>query len=514
MNGSSTRGLAEGTPKLEEVFKLSGIPTVTFVRPAEYDRLIIALRTPGRGVIVEGPSGIGKTTAVTRAIRELSAGAGAQAFELLSGRKREDAESIRAYLEGTRRGTVVIDDFHRLDEPTKVKFADALKVLADEERNDLKMVIIGVARTGESLVNTAPDIGARIEIIRFEANPNNRVNELIEKGERALNITLNIRDKIVEEAAGSFYLAQMLCHETCLMNHVTEAASVSTRIEVSYLSVQEAVYQKLCSRFMNTAKEFATGPALRREGRAPYLHILKWLAESKEWSLSLDQAVQLHKDQRGSVGQVVDKGLLDRFLATHPKFGELFHYDTARHVISIEDPQFVYFIRCIPWNEFADKVGYFDINFPGSYDFALSFAGEDRWIARKLFEHLQEFEFNVFLDENEQSRILASNLEEYLGPIYRTEAAFVICLMGPQYPLRVWTQFESEQFRARFKQGSVVPVWIAPAKASVLDPMNKTGYYSIETKADIDSELAKLVDVLREKMAIHKIAKGVPEGAT
>lgn len=58
-------------PKLEEVFKIGGVPTHTFVAPLEYSQLVVALRTPGRGVVVEGPSGIGKTTAVSRAIQEL-----------------------------------------------------------------------------------------------------------------------------------------------------------------------------------------------------------------------------------------------------------------------------------------------------------------------------------------------------------------------------------------------------------------------------------------------------------
>jgi hypothetical protein len=58
-------------PKLEEVFKTSGMPTFTFVKPIEYDRLIVGLRTAGRGLVVEGPSGIGKTTSVLKALEEL-----------------------------------------------------------------------------------------------------------------------------------------------------------------------------------------------------------------------------------------------------------------------------------------------------------------------------------------------------------------------------------------------------------------------------------------------------------
>src|SRR5699024_9632734 len=57
--------------KLEDVFKLSGVPGVTFVEPVEYTRLLVSLRTAGRGVVIEGPSGIGKTSAVAKALSHL-----------------------------------------------------------------------------------------------------------------------------------------------------------------------------------------------------------------------------------------------------------------------------------------------------------------------------------------------------------------------------------------------------------------------------------------------------------
>jgi flagellar biosynthesis GTPase FlhF len=57
---------------LEEVFTLSGIPTVTFVEPSRFQEIKVSLRTPGRCMVIEGPSGIGKTTTVTKAIAELN----------------------------------------------------------------------------------------------------------------------------------------------------------------------------------------------------------------------------------------------------------------------------------------------------------------------------------------------------------------------------------------------------------------------------------------------------------
>lgn len=58
-------------PRLSEVFITVGNPKYTFVKPQEYTRLLVALETPGKGIIIEGPSGIGKTTAVKNAIKEV-----------------------------------------------------------------------------------------------------------------------------------------------------------------------------------------------------------------------------------------------------------------------------------------------------------------------------------------------------------------------------------------------------------------------------------------------------------
>lgn len=67
----SRLSLMQQTYNLEDVFKLNGVPDITFVRPVEFPRLLVALRTHGRGVVIEGPSGIGKTSAVTKALEEL-----------------------------------------------------------------------------------------------------------------------------------------------------------------------------------------------------------------------------------------------------------------------------------------------------------------------------------------------------------------------------------------------------------------------------------------------------------
>ena len=78
--------------QLQDVFVLSGIPEHTFVQPVEYTRLLVALRTAGRSIVIEGPSGIGKTTSAIKAINEAGL---ADHVITLSARRSSDASLIR-----------------------------------------------------------------------------------------------------------------------------------------------------------------------------------------------------------------------------------------------------------------------------------------------------------------------------------------------------------------------------------------------------------------------------------
>ncbi|MEZ5997423.1 MAG: hypothetical protein R3B98_01870 [Hyphomonas sp.] len=108
-------------PNLTEVFKTSGLPTYTFVPPKEYPRLVANLQTPGRALIIEGPSGIGKTTAIEKAIEESEL---ITTVTKLSARRSDDIEYIRLLPEMKDPGLIIIDDFHKLDDEIKQSIAD------------------------------------------------------------------------------------------------------------------------------------------------------------------------------------------------------------------------------------------------------------------------------------------------------------------------------------------------------------------------------------------------------
>ena len=246
--------------RLEDVFKTSGVPTYTFVRPVEYPGLLVALRTPGRRVVIEGPSGIGKTTAVTRGLEELGIAANATR---LSARRRDDLDVIRALPTMKSFGTVLIDDFHRLPSGLRGEIADLMKLLADEETPDCKVVLIGINRAGESLIKVAHDLNNRLELIPLETNPDEKVHELITLGEQALSVQINVKDDIISGAHGSFYIAQMLSHQACLDAGVLKDVPARRTTAVSLEAIRGKVYERLSRTFLERTKRFARGTRFR-----------------------------------------------------------------------------------------------------------------------------------------------------------------------------------------------------------------------------------------------------------
>lgn len=484
--------------EVQQVFVLSGVPEYTFVQPVEFTKLLVALRTAGRSIVIEGPSGIGKTTSVMKAIAE----AGLSDHVLsLSARKNDDLVYIRDLRNQLPLGTVVIDDFHRLDDESKRELADLMKTLADEGAAHSKIVVIGIPNAGQALISFGKDLANRIEVIPFEANPEHKIEELVTKGELVLNVTLNIKEEIVGAAQGSFYIAQMLAYHTCIWSNVLKTVATHISTSKSYESVKAHVMIALARSFHDTTIAFCRGTKLRREGRAPYLHLLYWLSQSKNWTINAHRETDRHPEQRGSVSQVVTKGYLADLIKSSPDIQRVLYFESNNGTLVAQDPQFVFYIRNLSWPHLAEEVGFVSMDFPSRYDFALSFAGTDRDIAEALFHALQENEMEVFYDRNEQHRILAEDVEEYLAPIYSSDAQFVICILGPDYPKRIWTKFESTQFKQRFKFGEVIPVILNTAPTGVFDSTNQVGFIPWDREDNFDSQVAHAAGLLINKCA-------------
>jgi hypothetical protein len=323
----------------------------------------------------------------------------------------------------------------------------------------------------------------------------------------ALNIKIDSADALATDASGSFHIAQILCHELCLLSGVTERCDNTTRIETSVEAIKERVLAELARTFRDRCIEFARGRRFRREERAPYLHLLLYLIKSEEWTCSIDQVLAANPSIRGSLGQVVDKGHLKDFLSEHEQLRDLFHYDSYTRVLAVEDPKVMYFLRNLLWSKFVKEVGFISVEFRSKYDFAISFAGEVRDIAAGIAAGLKENEMEVFYDHDEQHRILAQDVELYLGPIYRSEARFIIALLSKDFPRKIWTKFESEQFKQRFGDGSVIPIWFADAPPGMFDKSASYGGLTFDPAKEVVGQIGVICDLLVRKAGEERQAE-------
>lgn len=421
-------------------------------------------------------------------------------------------EIIRALPDMQDIGIVIVDDFHRLDDATKARLSDFMKVLAESETQKSKLILVGINQAGHQLVKFAHDLGLRVDVFKLEANPIEKIEEVISRGEEVLNVKFCQKHLIAERAQGSFQLVQLLCHKVCLLAGVTETKAALETITTSINVAIEDVMSDLARQFKEPAVTFARGSKIRREGRAPYLHILRWLAESDDWSIDLSEAINSHPEMKGSVGQVMEKGYLEALLNDpEKKLSTFFHYESSTTVLSVEDPKLSFYLKNIIWRVFTRQVGYKAQYFRSRYDFALSFAGANRALAKALADALKDREVQCFYDEDEQHRIIAQNVEDYLAPIYRSEASYVIAILSSEYPKRIWTKFESDQFRERFGAGAVIPIRFTDLAPGFFTEEAKYGGLPFNPEGDQDSQVSIIVDILCKRLIEDREASTAAE---
>ncbi len=88
------------------------------------------------------------------------------------------------------------------------------------------------------------------------------------------------------------------------------------------------------------------------------------------------------------------------------------------------------------------------------YDFAISFAGENREIAEKLVNSLEKERARVFYDKNFESKMLGKKLTTYFQETFGEKARYVIILISKDYPNKDWTNFEISIARDEAKRRS------------------------------------------------------------
>ena len=350
--------------ELGEVFKLSGAPDVTFVETRAYKTLKSYLKVSGRGVVIEGPSGVGKTTALEKAIRELrrestwSRGLGPV---MLNARRSEDLKRIESIESWHKEGMVAIDDFHRLGDEAAQRVANYMKWLADEDARDKKLVIVGIPGSGQALIKFAYDLAMRIDVLALGRVESQDVMRMIEKGEDALRIRIERKSDIALVAAGSFNIAQFLCLHICASADIHETQEHVQKVSWSLSEVLPQIVEKLSTKFKDTVSRFG---AIGGRSDLTAVQLLKEIPGTEDGFLSLPVL-------SGTCGplfaegirRLLDSGELTRLYHSPTSepwsraLGEQLFFDEKVPALIVEDPQLMFYVAHSSLKDLAKQAG-------------------------------------------------------------------------------------------------------------------------------------------------------------
>jgi superfamily I DNA and RNA helicase len=261
--------------RLRDVFTPTKPARLTFVeRESVNDRIVSALRTPGRQAVVYGHTGCGKTTLLENKLNQLyeghvttrcmktttfqemlldafdqldqfypaethrtrgtavDSGIHAQYLgvkaELGSSRTEGNGSTAKRILPpqltpqnlarflGAASRCWVLEDFHKADPGEKQLLAQSMKVFMDtaDAFPDVKIIAVGAVDSAREVIQYDAEMTNRIAEIHVPLMSGEELRKIIEKGQRHLNFKLaaKVKPDIVDYSNG---LASV-CHHLCL----------------------------------------------------------------------------------------------------------------------------------------------------------------------------------------------------------------------------------------------------------------------------------------------------------
>jgi predicted MPP superfamily phosphohydrolase len=360
------RGSARDTLSINDIFRLNGPPTVTFVEPPKFRILQLELNTMGTGLILEGPSKTGKSTAIHKAMAALRIDARDQRWR--TGQRPPPFDEFQRELDelgrAKRRTWLVIDDFHYLEDGRYLRaLAFAMKSLADQPRSNAKVTLIGINPLGASLVLAMPDLVGRFRIMRIDRDEwaSKRIAALIELGERAANIRFRRRDELVVAADHSLFIAQLLCNRAAVQAGVYETQKQTVEIELGPADVIASILDELAARYRGPLLHFAAFDE-RPPPRGAALSLLWLLARSPKGFVALDDS-RLRFPGLGPAFSWFLHGNLSRCFDEHAELRGLLYFNRATGTLTMEDPQLKFYLRALDWTEFGEASGHGRVEF-------------------------------------------------------------------------------------------------------------------------------------------------------
>lgn len=383
-----------------DVFTPTKPARLTFIeRDNINEKLVNALRTPGKQVVVYGHSGSGKTTLLVNKLHQLyewhittrcTAGITydqiildafdqlspfynsentktkkssinsqiSQDYFLIKSKISSDisednqVKSIRylppqltpqslAKFIGIVKGCWVIEDFHKVDENERKKLSQTMKVFMDmaDEYKEVKIIAIGAVDTARRVIEYDNEMRNRVAEIHVPLMEESEIEQIIYKGSKLLNISIgnNIVKEISNYANGLASICHHLCLNLCVVNDIYQATDEISTINDTSLDKALAIYLNESSDTLKKAFDNAFKQKKGKKFNNAKL-ILKALSELPQEGASRAEIYQnIIKIQTD-----YPQGNLTLFLKNLSTYNDdsLIRYDSVSGKYSFKDPMY------------------------------------------------------------------------------------------------------------------------------------------------------------------------------
>ena len=329
---------------ITDVFSTRGVPRYTFIPPPEFKAVKSKLKVWGRGLIVEGPSGIGKSTTVKKALE-------GNRFILLNAYEPRHREQIGDILHAPFSGHLVIDNVQKLDDEHRSIVADAVLGLYESDRA-AKITLIDESDTGATFIVAFPQLDNIVDIIPLRRQHDDDIALLVYTGQVETNLRFQRPEALVKAAQGSCFLAQQLCERAASIQEIEEAPAALRTLTFDLESVVGELMAELHARYEQRVRAFA---AIDRERPSPgaCLALLALLASTDVLPLAAAERryASLAHTFRWLRGGSLEYGV-------QRQLEGLLTYEPGPGVLKLCDPRLGFYMRYVSWTGIAAIVGY------------------------------------------------------------------------------------------------------------------------------------------------------------
>lgn len=503
---------------VEEVFNEADFPKVTFVKSKYYREIRSSIRSNRKHITLSGPSGCGKTTLLKGLLNDLNIldtdfhefngriySDVNDLFDIFSKEMKTTTDFDDITKEFLKNKFIIIDDFHHLTASVKEQLGKLLKLW--HEKN-VRFILVGIASSATELISVDPELGIRNDPYELKQESDEFIDELINLGEKALNIKFEstFREEIIRACNGVPSITQVICRISCVNSDIEETVQGEEKlVNLELKNIKESVLRIFNAKYFDKVVGLAKGKDHARSVHNTYYDIIFHIAKSEKSEISIEwlrskivNTIQdpVLKNRKNTSFNSCLKYFAE--VIEKRKLNDALYYRKGASYISIEDPSFRFYLTLLDMELVKSKLFIRDNEY--SYDVAVSFAGENRAIVEKFVNKSKEKGITVFYDFDVQHELWGKELEKKLVDVYSTEALYMIIFISKDYPIKDWTNFESEVGRNESKKR--LPEYILPIK---IDDTPIVGLKSNIGHLDLRQlDIERIVEILEQKLLEQK----------